>query len=192
MLTNLLVLAILCVAVYLIAKEEITSFKNWLRKDRTALKENIKCSYEFWRAILKSKIRIVALVVILICQKTVVGMVVSIVILLGISFFLAKQQILGKIDWAQKSHQKIATIVTVSLAIVWITERLGVFSFISTIVIILGIVIFVAAVMYFLFSKKDIKKVKNQKKNNNNDNNNNNIIDVDYFDVDEDDGEDTE
>lgn len=190
MLTNLLVLAILVIAVYFIAKEEIISFKNWLRKDRTALKENIKCSYEFWRAILKSKIRIVALVVILICQKGVVGMIVSIIILIGISFFLAKRQLLGEINWAEKTHQRVATIVTVALAIVWIVERLGIFASIATIVSVLGIIFFVVALIYLVISKKELTKVKEHKKKN--DNNNNNIIDVDYFDVDEDDGEDTE
>ncbi|MBR1540307.1 MAG: hypothetical protein IJ629_03955 [Clostridia bacterium] len=162
MLTNVLVLGILCVAVFFIAREEKTNLHNWLYKDRTPLKRNLMTVYDFWRKVCKKPIRIAALVVIFICQKSAWGMLFSIVVLLGITYYLAaKFEVLQKINWEVEETQKVATLAAVALALCWLIDKLSLLKVLYNIVVIGALVIAICVGIYLF---REAIKEKNKKR----------------------------
>ena len=129
MLTNIIVLALITVAVFIIAKTEKKNLKRWVLTGRTQLKHDLKVMWLFWMEVGKNPIRIAALLAILICQRNVYGMIFMIVILLGTSYYLAKSNVLLKINWKSKEVDRILTYGMLVLAVYWIVDSFSLYTF---------------------------------------------------------------
>lgn len=153
MLTNLLSLVVLTLAMYIIVKMELTNILNWIHKDRTDTKEYLLEVYDFWREVLKSKVRLIAVIIILICQRGVAGMVISIAIIIGITYFLAATNIIDNICWENKKTQKAVTGFAVTCAAFFLLNRLGLAGILLKMISIIAIVIAIIVGLYLLRGK---------------------------------------
>ena len=160
MLTNLLSLVVLTLAVYIIVKIELTNILNWIHKDRTDTKEYLVEVYDFWKEVLKSKVRAVAMIIVLICQRGVIEMVISIAILIGVSYYLiANNSILESIPWYDDNTQDVVTGIIVSMSVLLLMERLGLAEILIKSVVTLGCIIAICIILYLLNEKfKGFKK----------------------------------
>lgn len=131
MLTNIIVLTILCFAAYVVKKKK-EDILRWLNQECTEKKSNIEEVVWFWKQICTNPIRAVCLVVIFVCHNSVWTMLLTIVILAGISYFLAKMDILQKIDWNDAEVQKTANTVSIVLGIWWGIDSVGLLKVISS------------------------------------------------------------
>ena len=119
MLGNIIMLSILIIIMYIITKSELGLIQGRFEEGRTDFKDNLlKCCF-FWKNLLKKRARFVAVIVILACQKGLVGMIISVVLINCIAYYLAKNNTL-EINWESKAVQNIATFLTVSLAVIWV------------------------------------------------------------------------
>jgi len=144
MLTNIIVLTILCFVAY-VAKKKKEDILRWLNQENTEQKSNIKEVVQFWKQMCAKPIRAVCLAVILIYQNSVWTMLLTIVILGGISYFLVKMDTLQKIDWNDKEVHKTANAIAIISGIVCVIDSVGFFKvFISltmTFCMIIGVMI---------------------------------------------------
>lgn len=154
MLTNIIVLAIAVVAAYFVVKEEKRNFRDWLYKDKSSERVALIRTIEFWKAYISKPVRILCLVVVLICQKGVVSMMISIVILLMLSYALTKWGVIDGINWADAKTQKIATGVAIALATLWVINGFGLLKFVYSIVMLIGIAAVILAVVFLLITRK--------------------------------------
>ncbi len=115
----------------------------------------MKYYFEFWRSLLMNPIRVICIVIILLCQTDLVGVCVSVVIMLGVTWFLLSRGIIAP-NWREKTTQTIATAISMVLAIGWIFKRLNLLNavFINLVAIIMASVIGGIALIFLFFNKK--------------------------------------
>ena len=129
MLINILVLGILCVAVFIIVKAEKENLRSWLSYGgQTDLKHEIKLMYLFWREVVRNPIRAVALAVMLVCQRNVCGMLITILIMLGISYYLARTGLLLRVNWKNEENSRMLTYGFVVLGVFWLIDSLSLYN----------------------------------------------------------------
>ena len=155
MISNLLVLIILGGALYLVCKEEKANIEKIIAT-RTSLevRRNLDIAYDFWKQMVNNPVRIVCLALILVCQNGIVGMLFTLTIFLGVSYYLAKQNVLGNILWEEERTQKIATGITALLAISWLINSND---FHNAFVKVIFVIILIAVIYWFVAKKWNFK-----------------------------------
>lgn len=158
MIVNLLVLALLAFVVYITAKQEKREVEETWAK-RSKVENAFDETKDFWKEVIQNPIRVVAMVVILISQRGVTGMLVSIFILFAIPFMLViwagrDGSLLEHINWASQKTQKWATGITVLMAVIFAFNIPKNIARHDSIIIelILGLIVLVFA--YVMLSKK--------------------------------------
>jgi len=155
MLINILVLLILCAVVFFIAKFEKENIREWLLSGQTELKHEVKVMYLFWREVVKNPIRIVALIAILVCQRNVYGMLFTILIMMGISYYLARSGLLLHINWKNDENSRMLTYGFAILGVFWLVDSLSLYS----IAVIVAVLAVVGGIIY-LAAKGELKGFK--------------------------------
>lgn len=131
MVANLLVLILLFILAYLVKPIEKKECKNRWSK-RSKLEIAIEDSIDFWRKVFANPLRFVAVMIVLICQKNVGIMLISIAALNLAPFIwaieenhnrIANPTILKCIDWKKPNVQRIANIGCLGIAMVWLLGR---------------------------------------------------------------------
>ena len=143
MLINILVLLVLLVAAYAIAKVEKESFHKWLSNDPTFWKEDW---VKFWLAVTSKPSRAAALAVAVVCQSGWVSMLATIAVALILTCCMAKSGLLD-IDWFQPRNIERANMVCYGLAIANFINAFGLFNIIWTIIEIVALIVIVIVIV---------------------------------------------
>ena len=162
MFVNATVLMVLSAVVCAIVKEEHQHIRDWFSKDRTELKCNLEQMLLFWKEVCKNWIRNVALIATLILHQNVWGMIISMILLIGLSYFAVKKfDIANRIRWEEEKTQKVATICATALALCMLFNRVSLLSVIYHIVTVGAVVIGIIALYWWLITKKNDSDVTN-------------------------------
>ena len=113
-------------------------FRVWVATTVNEKTQMASGAISFWRKVLNSTPRKVAMIIILICSGSVVGVVIDIVILFGMSYFLYKFGVLDMLNWDNEIVDNVATGIAVAVAVWKIICRFG-----------------IVAAVYFMFKFKN-------------------------------------
>ena len=161
MLKNIIFLVITLMAAYLIWKEEKRSFENWLydfAKNRE-LKVRLIAVLDFWTGLLHDKFRLVCLIAILVLQKNILLIMLSILFFVLITYGVEKMTgCLRNISWDDPKTNKIATTLTVGTLLLRIVDKIGFLHAIMSLVTTFTFAIVIVVVIYLLVSSRIGKK----------------------------------
>ena len=158
MLTNAIVLTVLCVVVCIIAKEESRNIRNWISKDRTEAKYYLEQVVLFWKEIGKNWIRDVALIAILVVHRDIWGMIISLALLIGMSYKKVKKfDIFNRIQWEAEETQQIATASFIALALFMLLDRVSLLNIIYNIIVVSVLVVAGLVFFWWIFNRKKDK-----------------------------------
>ena len=146
MLANIGMLMVIAVVLVAIVKVKGESIERWFLDDSEGWKEAL---FNFWSGFVARPIRVIVLIVVLVMHSSIIGMVVTAAILLGISFYLAKNCSL-KFDWNNEKVQKMTTTISLLVALYCILDLFGLSGVMTMVVEILGVAIAIIVVIYLI------------------------------------------
>lgn len=154
MLMNIIFLVITLMAAYLIWKEEKRSFENWLYdfENNRELKIRLIAVQDFWTGLFHDPFRLVCLIAILVLQKSILSMILSVLFFILITYGVEKMTgCLRNIDWDEPKTNKIATALTVGTLLLRIADKIGflhaILSFVTTITFSIVIIVVIYLVV---------------------------------------------
>lgn len=142
MFVNFVALSVIVIVAKAITSAESESIKEWF-SERSPEKENILAMIFFWKKILGCLFWKVCLAVILICQGSILRMIIAMAVLIGLSYWLAKNDYVQSINWDSSSSSSLISGILATSATMWFINSVDLAHFLNIIleiiVILLGI-----------------------------------------------------
>ena len=139
--TNAIVLLFIIAGVAILLRNPNSKLCDWVYNLR-AKKPIWNDLFHFWESLLKNKTRAVALAITIAAEPSVLDMVISVAILILVTWGVSKFWSLSQIDWRSNKAQKAATAILVVIAFARVLLRIGLsMSWITALICVGGIAV---------------------------------------------------